>query len=216
MKLLLTAREKLMLCAILLVPLGYIVFLQLTLPAGSAEHKTLPWSFVLLMLIPMLAIATDFSGSGQRYFMKRVVDNPNYRKLSLMACTFISFGSCYLLRDMVYPAAVSTKWLAAGMAVFLALLGNYQVALSQPAYLPLTFNTPFMRRYGDLVARSYRLAARLLFWGGLLSLALVWQLPEHQSLMAVVSMELAVGVIAFSTFWFWYAQRRRLAAFSSN
>lgn len=159
----------------------------------------------------MLVVFADFSGSGQRYFMKRVIDNPNYRKLSLTACVFISLATCYLQYDTIYPDAVSTKWLAAGMAVFLVMLGNYQVALSQPAYLPLTFNTPFMRRYGDLVARSYRLAARLLFWGGLLSLVLVWQLPGEQSLVAVVSVTLAAGVVAFVLFWFWYAQRRLLA-----
>lgn len=204
-----TFRHRAKLVALMLLPpISYWLYLRAALPPDSL--RPLPITLLVVLLLPALPLVTDFrlALGSDRVFLARVKNNPNYRKLSWLSAGFLGLIWCYLLQQQIIPAARESKWLAAGMAVFVMLLGNYQAALSQPAYMALTFDTPFMRRYGDLVARAYRWAARLLFLGGLLGLGAVWWLPVEQGLLAVVGIELLAGLLAFLCFGVWFLQRR--------
>ena len=209
MKPVFSVHQKVVLCGIVVLPLLYMLFLLATLP--TTQYQQIPWVFLLPITVALVQILTDFRAMGpQRHHLERVVNSRSFRRLHGVMVLFLSLLFCYQLYHVTHPDKISAQWLATAIAVFVLLLGNYQVALGQPPYMALSFETPFMRRYGDLVARGYRLAGRLLFVGGLAVVGLVWLLPADYALLLIVGIVLCAYLLAFSTFWLWYVQRHVL------
>ncbi|QNE38159.1 hypothetical protein F1C16_00605 [Hymenobacter sp. NBH84] len=206
MKPLFSIRQKVVLCSIIALPLLYMLFLLATLPPAQYQH--IPWIFLLPIMVALTQILTDFRFMGpQRIHIERVVGKRSLRKSHGVMVAFLSLLYCYYLYNTTHSDTISPQWVATAIAVFMVLLGNYQVALGQPKYLLLTFNTPFMQHYGDLVTRSYRLAGRLLFASGLLVMLPIWILPASYALFLVVSLILGAYVLAVLLFGWQCGQR---------
>jgi len=199
MKPLFSICQKVVLCSIVALPLLYMLFLLAKLPSTQYQH--MPWVFLLPVTVALTQILTDFRLMGpQRVHIERVVGNRSLRKLHGVIIAFLSLQFCYYLYDTTHPDKISPQWVATAIAVFMALVGNYQVALGQPKYLFLTFNTPFMQHYGDLVTHSYRLAGRLLFASGLMVMLPIWILPASYALFLVVSLLLGAYLLVVLLF----------------
>ncbi|MBW3129617.1 hypothetical protein [Hymenobacter profundi] len=206
MKPLFSIRQKVVLCSIVVLPLLYMLFLLATLPSTQYQH--IPWIFLLPITVALTQILTDFRLIGaQLVHIERFIGNRSLRKSHGVIIAFLSLHFCYYLYNTTHPDTISPQWVATVIAVFMALIGNYQVALGQPNYLLLTFNTPFMQHYGDLVTRSYRLAGRLLFASGLLVMLPIWILPATYALFLVVSLILGAYLLAVLLFGWQCGQR---------
>lgn len=215
LKPLLTTRQKILLLLWLLVPVFYLAYWAIVLPAGPTGRGRLPvW---MLMYVPLAAwqVLNDFKRMRRnKPGFVRLIHNRNYHKLALIGTGFMNAVYCYYIYSSTHPDTTDTsRWMPAFGGLFILLMGNYLLPLSRREYMEseLTFNTPFMRRYGDLLVRAYRLVARLLVVGGAVAMVGAAWLPINTALSVAAGTPVAAGIVAFSVFWVWVARRRWLA-----
>ncbi|GAA4357228.1 hypothetical protein GCM10023185_21800 [Hymenobacter saemangeumensis] len=135
--------------------------------------------------------------------------NRSLHKLTLLLVGCLSGLACYSLYLAQHPGLLPGRELHVGLALFVALLGNYLTTV-QPNYF-LGVRTPWTLQSDQVWTQTHRLTGWLLFGVGLASVLLALLGPEEW--FQPVFLGLVLGIVLLSlgySYWAYQQQIKKL------
>ncbi|WP_167855499.1 SdpI family protein [Hymenobacter fodinae] len=153
--------------------------------------------YLLLLLLPRLdpkhRLATE---------------SANFQKLTLALVGLTASLNMLSLYTALHPQKHPGQLLVLVLGLFFALIGNYLTTVP-PNYF-VGIRTPWALEFPDNWARTHRLAGRLFFVTGLLSVALGLVWPGEVAIVTLLSGVLGTALVAYVYSYWLYRQQRKM------
>jgi uncharacterized membrane protein len=198
---------KLMIWPVLLAPVIYLAVIWSSLPARVAVHFDItgtPDRFgpksetaIAVAIITIISIAMYlFLPLVYKIDPKKtaVENKPRLKKISIATALFLSFIGCVIVSSSQNGGIkMSMQLLFGGIGLLWCVLGNYMYNIKPNFFAGI--RVPWTLSNEDNWKQTHRLAGKLWFAGGLLTLLAAILLPQSWLIVVFITIAICTGVI---------------------